>query len=152
MRRNQTPENGHLLRSTLTGSVLLIEGTPWTAHHDGAVDVRLDKDRPGGIPYRKGELCARIRGTPADGLLIIEALPPGDPDEEIDQRIIATVDKRPGIKAGEIRDSIKGDGRQVSKRLLRLIKSGDIIRKKGDGRTTHHYLEDPTPHLSDASD
>ena len=138
--------------ATATGSVLLIEGAPWTAHHEGAVDVRLDKDRPGGIAYRKGELCARVRGTPADGLLIIEALPPGNPDEDVDAAILAAVEDAPGIKAGEIRDAIKGDGKQVSKRLLRLIKSGDIIRKSGEGRATHHYIEDPTPHLSDSSD
>ena len=130
----------------------MLEGTPWTPGTEGTINVRKDKERPGGIRVPKGDLCARIRGTPAAGMLVLEVLPPGDPDEEIDQRIIAAVDKRPGIKAGEIRDAVKGDGRQVSKRLLRLIKSGDIIRQKGDGKATHHYLEDPTPDLSDASD
>ena len=138
--------------ATASGSVLLIEGAPWTAHHDGSVDVRLDKDRPGGIPYRKGELCARIRGTPADGLLILEALPPGTPDEDIDSAILATVEASPGIISTGIREAVGGDGKQVSKRLLRLVKNGDIIRKPGKRRAQHHYIEDPDPTESDESD
>ena len=132
--------------------MLLIEGVPWTPGHDGTLNVRLDKDRPGGIPYRKGELCARIRGTPADGLLILETLPPGNPDEEIDAAILAAVEDTPGIKATAIRDTVGGDGKQVSKRLLRLVKNGDIIRKPGARRAQHHYLEDPDPIESDESD
>ena len=124
-------------------------GPPTTKARSTCGSTKTD---PGGIAYRKGELCARVRGTPAAGLLIIEALPPGNPDEDVDAAILAVVEDAPGIKAGEIRDAIKGDGKQVSKRLLLLIKSGDIIRKKGDGRATHHYIEDPTPHLSDSSD
>ena len=138
--------------ATASGSVLLIEGAPWTAHHEGSVDVRLDKDRPGGIPHRKGELCARIRGTPAAGLLVLEALPPGTPDEDIDAAILAAVEASPGIISTGIRDAVGGDGKQVSKRLLKLIEKSDIIRKPGKRRAQHHYLEDPNPTESDESD
>lgn len=138
--------------ATATGSVLLIEGVPWTAHHEGAVDVRLDKDRPGGIPYRKGDLCARLRGTPADGHLVLEALPPGNPDEDVDAAILATVEAAPGITATGIREALGGDGRQVSKRLLRLVKAEEIYRQPGARRAQHHYIEDPNPIESDESD
>ena len=138
--------------ATATGAVLMIEGAPWTAHHDGSVDVRIDKDRPGGIAYRKGELCARIRGTPADGLLILEALPPGNPDEDIDAAILAAVEDTPGITSTGIREGVGGDGKQVSRRLLLLVKNGHIIRQPGARRAQHHYIEDPDPIESDESD
>ena len=138
--------------ATATGAVLLIEGAPWTAHHEGSLNVRLDKDRPGGIPYRKGELCARIRGTPAAGLLVIETLPPGNPDEDIDAAVLATIEANPGVNATGIRDAVGGDGKQVSKRLLKLVESGAVIRKPGERRAQHHYLPTATPPQSDESD
>ena len=138
--------------ATATGAVLLIEGAPWTAHHEGSIDVRLDKDRPGGIPYRKGELCARIRGTPAAGLLILEALPPGNPDEDIDAAILAAVEDQPGITSTGIREAVGGDGKQVSRRLLLLVRNSDITRKPGARRAQHHYIEDRDPIESDESD
>ena len=138
--------------ATASGSVLLIEGVPWTPGHEGSIDVRLDKDRPGGIPYRKGELCARIRGTPAAGLLILEALPPGTADEDIDAAILAAVEAQPGVIATGIREAVGGDGKRVSTRLLKLVKKGDIFRKPGKRRAQHHYLEDPNPTESDQSD
>ena len=138
--------------ATATGAVLLVEGSPWTAHHEGTVHIRLDKDRPGGIPHRKGELCARVRGTPADGYLVIESLPPGNPDEEIDEAILTAIEASPGITSTGIREAVGGDGKQVSKRLLRLVKNDTIARQPGSRRAQHHYLPDHQPAQSDESD
>ena len=64
------------------GAAFGLSGRPWTKTEDGAMSLRLEKDRPGDVPGRPGSRVATITGRTVNGKLIITIDPPNNNDDD----------------------------------------------------------------------
>ena len=111
----------------IDGAAMGISGKPWTKTQDGAMVLRLEKDRQGDIPGSVGAKVATIKGWYEGATLHTSIVAPDDADgQDVDlgmTLLIAIADAGPdGITgAKNLYATVKGKTQAKSQAALELI-------------------------------
>ena len=123
--------------SELDGAAFVIAGKPWNKTQDGAMVLRLDKDRAGDVPGIQGAKIATIKGWYQGGKLhtSIDAPSDNNVDGDVDMPMLLLVaigNAGPdGVKgARNLRSLVKGKGQAKDEATLMLIQDGFVVATK----------------------
>lgn len=133
-------------RARLDGACLIVGGRPWTKGEDGAIALRVDKDRGGDLPAPQGKVTCIIKGEHVNGVLrLTVAAPDANTDAtDLTAKFLAAI-----VAAGDagisgqkgIRSSIKGNGKAIDAALSDLLAEGLVVSFKNGRRYTYVATE-----------
>ena len=131
----------------IDGAAIAITGKAWTKTQDGALVLRLEKDRQGDVPGNVGAKIAVVKGHYEGELLTISIDPPNqDDDGEVDVSMLL-LDAIGGAGAEGVRGQnalmrmVKGKGQAKAQALIDLIGDGLVVQTK-DGKAQVHTITD----------
>ena len=148
-RREERPRGGigsqHKL-ARIDGAALFVSGQIWTKTEDGAVTLRLHKDRQGDLPAVLNKPVCTITGRHVDGVILYAITgPSGDVDDgDMGMRVLHAIAATgaDGVKGmRKVRESTKGHNKAKDAALADLVGSG-MVEVVKDGRANIYYATD----------
>ena len=131
----------------IDGAAIGVSGKPWTKTQDGAMVLRLEKDRQGDVPGNVGAKIATIKGHYEGELLTISIDPPNQEDgEELDIPMLLLeaigAAGAEGVRGQNVlMGKVTGKGKHKQEALIMLIQDGLVVQTK-DGKAQVHTLTD----------
>ena len=120
----------------IDGAAIAISGKAWTKTQDGALILRLEKDRQGDVPGNVGAKIAVVKGHYEGELLTISIDPPNqDDDGEVDMDMMlldvigaAGAEGVKGVRT--LYGMVKGKGQAKQEALTNLLGDGLVVQSK----------------------
>ena len=129
----------------IDGCALGISGKAWTKTLDGALILRLEKDRHGDVPGNVGAKVAVVKGHYEGELLTISFDPPNQDDDGEEDVYMALLDViatagAEGVRGvKELYSKVKGKSQAKAEALSELIGNGMVAQSK-DGKAKVHTI------------
>ena len=129
----------------IDGAALGISGKAWTKTQDGALILRLEKDRHGDVPGNIGAKVAVVKGHYEGELLTISIDPPNQDDDGEEDVYMMLLDVIGAAGAEGVRgvktlySMVKGKSQAKAEALSELIGNGLVVQSK-DGKAKVHTI------------
>ena len=131
----------------IDGAAIAITGKAWTKTQDGALVLRLEKDRQGDVPGNVGAKIAVVKGHYEGELLTISIDPPNQDDDGEEDVYMMLLDVIGAAGAEGVRGTkalmgmVKGKNGPKHEAISMLIGDGLVVQTK-DGKAQVHTITD----------